>query len=98
MAKSSTSFTNGNAGRPHGAKSNKTKIKQSIGIDNWQALSNYVQNDGIDKLLNELQQLEGKEYVTAHMAILEYFKPKMQRVETNTEVNLFTGCDSIFIP
>jgi hypothetical protein len=98
MAITSTSFKAGNKGKPQGAKATKTKLKASIGIDSWQSLSDYVLDAGIPKLLSEMQELSGKDYVTAHMAILEYFKPKLNRVETKTEFNLFTGCDSLFIP
>jgi hypothetical protein len=96
MAKTSTSFQVGNSGRPIGAKGVKTKIMQSIGIDSWQSLSDYVLDTGVPKLLTELQQLSGKDYVAAHLAMMEYFKPKMQRVETKNELT-FSGCDDIFI-
>jgi hypothetical protein len=83
MGANNTSFKVGNTGKPRGAKALKTKIKENIGVQSWQSLSDYVLSDGVDRLLQEMQQLSGKEYVSAHMAMLEYFKPKLQRLESN---------------
>ena len=78
--------------KPTGAVSTATKIKQSVGVDNWQRLCDYVTNEGAVKYIDTLEELGQKDYIIAFNAILEYIKPKLIR---NNNVNVNVDIDSI---
>lgn len=61
-------------GRPKGKKNRKT--------EQWEVFSEYMLNGGLEKFQKELDKLEGKEFVTAVKDLMEYFKPKLSRVDT----------------
>ena len=87
MAKNEKSFTPGDerAGRKPGAKNQRTKAKEAIGISNWNELKGFVENNGVQKCITELQKLKGKTYVYAYLSLTEYIKPKLTRVEYRDE-------------
>lgn len=62
-----------------GATHKKTKVKQAIGLDNWQNFCNYVVTNGVDKLIDEMNKLKGKDFVIAFSALIEFVKPKLSR-------------------
>ena len=70
-------FEKGNAGKPKGAKSKKTLV-----LD---AFAQHVVEGGMDKFMKELNSLKGVAYVNAYMAIFEYVKPKLARIEGNVD-------------
>jgi hypothetical protein len=80
-----------------GMVSSKTKVKQALGIDHlidgpsaWKAVDLYTSGNGAMKLIREMNKLKGKAYVQAWQAVVEYFKPKLQRsfIEEKREVNV----------
>lgn len=80
MAKTSTSFTSGTAPKGNkGKKHKRTLVKESVGIDNWDQLAEWVKTKGIKKAVSELEKLKGKDYFYAYEALLEYVKPKLSR-------------------
>lgn len=78
--------------KPKGAVMAATKVKQNIGLDNWQRLCDYVTNEGAVKYIDTLEELGQKDYIIAFNAILEYIKPKLIR---NNNVNVNVDIDSI---
>jgi hypothetical protein len=67
--------------RPKGSKNKRTLIKEAIGIKNWNELTSFVENNGIEKCVKELTKLKGRSYVYAFMALTEFVKPKLARTE-----------------
>ena len=49
----------------------------------WDDIGAYLLAIGSDRFIREIDQLEGKEYVQAFKDILEYFKPKLARLDSN---------------
>jgi hypothetical protein len=44
-----------------------------------------ILNDGVDKLRLEMNKLEGKDYLAAYIAMLEYVIPKKARIQVSNE-------------
>ncbi len=59
--------------RPVGSKNTKT--------EQWEKFSVWFVTQGMERLQKEMEQLEGKDYVTTVRDMLEYFKPKLARTE-----------------
>lgn len=62
-----------------GTKQKKTRLKESLGLSNWQKLRSFIENEGAEKLVDEMLKLSGKEFITAYGTLAEYVKPKLQR-------------------
>lgn len=60
-------------GRPEGSKNERTK--------QWEAFSEYCLTGGLKKFKEEMEKLNGKDYVTAFTNLLEYHAPKLARSE-----------------
>jgi|DEB0MinimDraft_6_1074348.scaffolds.fasta_scaffold38814_4 hypothetical protein len=67
--------TKSNASKGGKARSQKAR--------EWDSIGAYLLTHGSEKFLLEIGQLEGKEYVSAFKDILEYFKPKLARTESD---------------
>ena len=72
--------------RPIGAK-NKHTLERELLVE-------HLTNGGMQRLMVELEKLEGLQYVTAYTRILEFFMPKLKRIDASVssipEVNTFT--------
>lgn len=79
MAKTSTSFKEGNNGKPKGAKHQRTKLKEALGIKNWEQLKDYVEGKGLEKCIDELQKQKGGDFIYAYLTLAEFVKPKLAR-------------------
>lgn len=74
--------TSGNPnGRPKGTVTRKTAILQTF--------CDSILTGGGDKFKEELNKLEGKDYVQAYLALLEYAMPKMARIEHTGDADSF---------
>ena len=75
-------FEKGNklGGRTEGAKNKKTA--------QWEAFAEYCVNGGLKRFEQELNSLEGKDYVNSFLNLLEYHKPKLQRTEAVSYTHL----------
>lgn len=60
-------------GRPKGAKNKRTL--------QWEALGEAITGECTERFYEEIEKLEGKEYIDAYTKILEYFKPKQNRTD-----------------
>ena len=76
-----TSFKPGErpTGRAKGTRNKTTLLKESIGLNSWEQLEDYLNTEGVSKLIQALECLEGVNYVKAYVSLMEYFKPKLSR-------------------
>jgi len=65
-------FAKGNPGKPKGAISKRLQL--------WQALGEYVVNEGAERAMEVLATLDDEQFLEQYMKMLEYFKPKQARV------------------
>lgn len=72
------------AGKPAGIKDRKTIL--------WDSFVEHSLSGGLSKFQEEMETLEGKEYVHAYLTLLEFMKPKRARVDENGDsaINLLT--------
>jgi len=76
----STSFKKGsNPIKAKGTKHRKTRLKEAIGLQNWDALTKFIEGDGAGKLVKEMKKLTGRNYVIAYGTLAEFVKPKLAR-------------------
>lgn len=88
MGKTSTSWGPGTNPKGKGSSKNtKTKIKEELGLTGWDALCQYIKTEGSDKLQQEMAKLNGKDYVNALSALIEYVKPKLNRTTVDGNLN-----------
>lgn len=87
-------FVKGNIGKQKGTLAKKTLIKQKINKTVTSDIQSYMDSGGISELLTDIDALPLKERVQARLELLEYYKPKLSRMEvtvetTNAVVNVF---------
>lgn len=51
------------------------------GKDGWNVISSKMEGEFAERFLREMENLSGREFVRTYMKMLEYFKPKIVRVE-----------------
>lgn len=84
MARTSTTWAKGQKPPVHrrkDAKNKKTELKEQLGLIEWQGLETFCKTNGATRLIEELQQLKGKDYVVAMQSLLEFVVPKKARVQ-----------------
>lgn len=61
--------------------------------EQWKTFSSWFLSKGLERLEIEMNKLEGKDFVYTVKDLLEYFKPKLARVENKHEgeVTVVTG-------
>ena len=77
----SGSFKKGNPGKPQGAVSKATKLSKSLDMSLSRDLHGYMNGKAFNRFIDELERLKGHQYTTTYLALLEYVKPKLSRVE-----------------
>ncbi len=84
--------TNGKFKAGNKAATANKGIKHSDSIDlptilasDFKQLKKYITTLGVQKFVDALEQLEGKEYITAYIAILPYVKGKIANVDASDE-------------
>lgn len=70
-------------GRVAGSQNKETLAKKAIFNNLWDEMAEKVTGDGLAKCWAEMEQLTGKDYIHYYMAMLEYFKPKLQRSQVD---------------
>lgn len=98
MAKTSTSFKKGNEGKPPGTKHLKTRLKEQIGVSTWEQVGDWLTNEGLERYKEELGKLEGKDYIFGHNAMMEFFKPKLNRLTVDGELEHKGTVQTIVLP
>jgi hypothetical protein len=82
----STTWKKGeNPVKKKGQISRATKMKQAMGLENWEGLVQYIEGRGATKLVQEMQKLKGRDFVNAVSALAEYIKPKLSRVDAKVK-------------
>lgn len=81
MAKTSTSFKKGDKRprKPVGTKDKKTLLKEKVGLSTWEKMAGWLVEEGMERYKQEMESLEGKDFIYAHTTLMEYFKPKLNR-------------------
>ena len=70
-------------GKPKGTLSTKTK--------GWDLLKETITTGLTDKFMQEMEGLEGTQYINAYLNVLEFFRPRLSRAETiNQNENIET--------
>ena len=77
-----TSFKAGNKGKQDGTKAKKTLVKEAIGLDSWENLQKYLLTEGADKFIEEVGKMKGHSFAINFLQAIEYFKPKLSRVDS----------------
>jgi len=67
------------SGKKKGSKDQKTLA--------WERIGEYVIGEGADRYLQIIGNLPDKEFLNEFRAIVEYFKPKLQRSDNNIEIH-----------
>ena len=60
-------------------KKRKTILKESIGLQSFEAVQEYILTKGAAKFVEEFGKLEGRNFTQNYLSALEFFKPKLQR-------------------
>jgi len=71
-------FTKGQSGNPNGRKKGSKNQRSILWHELGERLTKGV---NVERLLKELDELEGKDYVKAYTDLLSFFKPKLKSVE-----------------
>lgn len=66
-------------GRPKGSMNKKNQLTSELIAD--------ILEQGKDKFVKELNSLDGKNYVTSYLALMEYQLPKLARSSVEAEIS-----------
>lgn len=81
MARNKTSFTPATAPKGKGgSKHLKTRIKEAVGLDNYQTMIEYLKGEGLQRVLNDMREMNAKDHFVAftRMWELNFPKPKAE--------------------
>lgn len=67
-----------NGGEKTGGRQTGTPNKRTL---QWEAFASYCLEGGLQRFQEEMEKLEGKDYVINFLSLLEYHKPKLARTE-----------------
>lgn len=70
-------FKKGNPGRPKGIKDKRTRT--------WDDLGEYLVNEGAQRVMEVMSNLDDEEFIRHFKDLMEYFKPKQSRIEAKVE-------------
>lgn len=80
MAKPGNPAWKGKSGNPKG----RTPGSKNVKTQKWHQLCDYLLDEGTERLMKAMEQLEPKEFVDAYAKILVYIKPKLASVDQNS--------------
>lgn len=75
-------------GRPKGVPDKRTRV--------WNELVEYLEGEGMAKLIEYIETLDGPEYYDAYLKLLEYIRPKLQRSEVKQTIEETVEIDIIW--
>jgi hypothetical protein len=76
-------FEKGKSGNPNGRPQGAVSQKRLL-IDNF---VNIIIEEGTDRFNQELNSLEGKDFVQSYLTLLEYARPKLARTTLEGDAN-----------
>ena len=68
------------------APAGKGRVVSRKDTGKWIELKNTFLNEFTGRFRKEMAELEGKEFVDAYLKFIEFFKPRMQRLEVKGEI------------
>jgi hypothetical protein len=75
-----------NSGKKKGSKNKATLLREQLKISSWAELSAFMEKEGLKRFVQEMNDLKGKDFVTAYNTLLEYVKPKLTRTEHQGQI------------
>ncbi len=80
-------FQKGNdlGGRRKGVLNKNTLLKHELSIQNWNDLKGFIEGEGISRFIDQMEALDGKDYIIAYLGILPYVKPKIANIEVRED-------------
>lgn len=60
-----------------------TEITEQNLEDKWGRVKEMMEGPFADRLIKEMEELNGREFIRVYGKMIEYFKPKVVRVETD---------------
>ena len=76
-------FEKGNSGNPNGRPQGAVSQKRLV-LDNF---VNIIIEEGTERFNQELNSLEGKDFVQSYLTLLEYARPKLARTTLEGDAN-----------
>ena len=67
--------------KPKGRKNNRTLLREALGVKNWADLNAYIEGPGLERCIQEMNSLHGKDFADTFQKMTEYVKPKLARAE-----------------
>jgi hypothetical protein len=71
-------------GNQYGKNTKRTKNKNTANTKD--AIANYFESGNMETLFREIDELEGKDKVSAKLKLLEYYLPKLKAVDLSTTI------------
>lgn len=71
-----------------GQKHRSTKIKEALGLQNWEGLKQYIETEGSTRLIEEMKKLNKKDFVFAMRVMTEFFKPKLRSIDAKIKADI----------
>lgn len=72
--------------RPKGSKNKKTLLKEAAGLSSWDKFKQFIENEGVEKCIQEINKLKGNQYLIAYGSLMEFVKPKLARTELSGDL------------
>lgn len=87
--KRSTTWKKGsNYIKKKGTKNHKTRLKESVGKKNWSKLESFIKNEGAQRMVLVMNQLDDKNFINAFTSVAEFIMPKLQRVDAKVQASV----------
>lgn len=64
------------------------KGQKTAKVQAWEELGEYIIGAGAEKYLEYITRLKAEDFARRYETMLEFFKPKMQRGENKTDLNV----------
>jgi hypothetical protein len=62
--------------------------QKSLKVQAWERLGEYIINEGAERYLKNLQNMNDKEFNFEIKSVMEFFKPKLQRADVKQETTV----------
>lgn len=62
-------------------KKRKTIVKESVGLESWESIQDYLLTKGAKKFIDSIHALNDRAFAFTYLQAMEYFKPKLSRTE-----------------